>query len=406
MKILITAYACIPERGREEGMGWNIALQLAELGHELWVMTHPESAIECEKHLKPQHQQNLHFISVAYPVWMYGSSKWGPPPYKKLKYLAWQKSAYDIALQLDKKHDFDVVHHLTIASLQGGSWLWRLNKPFIFGSVGGGQTAPTAFKKYFLDRWYAEALRSLIVKKLILLNPLLHKTFSQTDLVLATNQETVKLAQKLGARRVELFLDGGLPPEYFSLELPKRIPSQELGLLWIGQIIPRKGLLLTLEALSKVCPSIPFKLTIIGSGSLDCYISDWVKNFGLETKVDFCGRIPWMEVRNAYLKSDVFLFSSLRDSYGTVMLEAMSQALPVITLNHHGARDFVPDRASIKVPVTNPTETVSALAQAIEYMYKNPKERLEMGKIAYNFARQQSWAQKAAKLSKYYEELV
>ena len=405
MKILITAFACIPERGREEGRGWNIPLQLAKLGHELWVMTHPTSALRCKKHLQSQPQPNLHIVSVGYPVWMNRPAKWGSP-YKKLQYLAWQKSVYDTALQLDKKHDFDVVHHLTIASLQGGSWLWRLNKPFLFGSVGGGQIAPTAFKKYFLDGWYAETLRSLIFNKLILLNPLLRKTFSQTNLVLATNYETMELAQKLGARRVELFLDGGLPSEYFSSCLPKRALSQELRLLWVGQIIPRKGLLLALEALSKVCPSIPYKLTIIGSGSLDSRISDWIENFGLEKKVDFCGRIPWIEVKNAYLKSDVFLFSSLRDSYGTVMLEAMSQALPVITLNHHGARAFIPDRAGIKVPVTNPTETVKALAQAVEYMYKNPEKRLEMGKIAYNFAKQQSWVQKAAKLSEYYEELI
>ena len=405
MKILITAYSCVPERGREEGRGWNLPLQLAQLGHEVWVMTRPDNLVRIEQYLKSQCLQNLHFIPVAYPFWMNRPGMWGTP-YKKIQYLAWLKQVYDVALQLDKEHKFDVVHHLTMASLQGGSWLWRLNKPFIIGPVGGGQKAPTAFKDYFLDGWVREALRSFIFNRLVLLNPLLRKTFSQTDLVLATNQETVKLARQLGARRVELFLDGGLPPEYFSSAPPNRMNCQKLRLLWVGQIIPRKGLLLALEALSKVSPSIPFKLTIIGSGFLDHYVSGWVKNFGLEGKVDFRGRIPWIEVRNAYLNSDVFLFSSLRDSYGTVMLEAMSQALPLITLNHHGARDFVPAHAGIKVPVTNPSETVSALAQAVEYMYKNPKKRLEMGKIAYDFAKKQSWVQKAAMLSNYYEKLV
>ena len=408
MKILITAYACLPERGREEGFGWNLPRYLAKLGHEVWVMTFANNLGRIEKYLASQSEPNLtnvYYIPVAYPAWINSRPKWGTT-FNKFQYLAWQKQAYDVAFKLDQKYKFDVVHHLTVASLQGGSWLGGLNKPFIMGPVGGGQIAPATFKEYFINKWHREALRSLFHTKLVLLNPLLRKTFSQIDLLLATNQETVKLARQLGARRVELFLDGGLPPEYFSLVPPKRSPSQELRLLWVASLIPRKGLLLALEALSKVSSSIPFKLTIIGSGPLEGYVFDWIKNFDLDEKVDFRGRINWLEVKNAYLNNDVFLFSSLRDSYGTVMLEAMSQALPLITLNHHGARDFVPEQAGIKVPVINPNETVNALAQAVEYMYKNPEERLKMGKVGYDFALMQSWKQKAIKICSYYEYIL
>lgn len=402
MKVLLCAYACIPDRGREEGFGWNNAIQIAQLGHEVWVIT--LNAAKCLEN--PQSNiPNLHFVNVAYPILKHVPEG----RYKYLhfmRYFAWKVKAEQVALELDKEHNFDIVHHITIASLQGGPLFTNLSKPLVFGPIGGGQTAPTNFKKYFFGSWSDEKLRSLINLQLMRLNPFLRKALKKCDLVLATNQETVQLSQKMTAKNVELYLDSGLPPEYFAKEPPKRQESSELRLLWLSRIEPRKGLFLALEALSKVNSEIPFKLTIIGDGSLDSHVSQWIEQFSLETKVDYLGSRPWTEVQNAYLNNDVFLFTSLRDSYGSVLLEAMSQALPIITLNHQGARDFVPTKGSIKVPVTNPDETVTALAQAVEYMYKNPDQRLEMGRASYEFAKQQAWNNKAVSISKYYEQIL
>ncbi|MEA5597407.1 glycosyltransferase family 4 protein [Rivularia sp. UHCC 0363] len=402
MKVLICAYACMPNRGREEGFGWNNAIQIAQLGHEVWVIN--LNTAECLEHPLSK-IPNLHFVHVAYPILKHVPE--GRYKYLHfLRYFAWKVKAEQIALQLDKEHNFDIIHHLTIASLQGGPSFTNLKKPLVFGPVGGGQTAPKNFKRYFFGSWFDETLRSFVNCKLIALNPLLHKALKRCDLVLATNQETVQLSQKMTAKNVELFLDSGLPPEYFAVEPPKRLESPELRLLWLSRIEPRKGLFLALEALSKVNSAIPFKLTIIGDGSLDSYVPQWIEQFNLETKVNYCGSLPWTEVQDAYLNNDVFLFTSLRDSYGSVLLEAMSQALPIITLNHHGARDFVPNKGAIKVSVTNPDQTVNALAQAVEYMYKNPQKRLEMGRASYEFAKQQSWKNKAITITQYYEKIL
>ncbi len=404
-KILIVAYECVPNAGSEMGRGWNFPLHLAKLGHEVWVLSRMNPN---DKAITSLSMPNLHFIQVDFPAWV----KFCKPYELKiswlilLSYLAWQRQAYKIALELDENHKFDIVHHVTLANLRGGSWLRKLNKPFIFGPVGGGQIAPPAFKKYFLKGWASEAFRSFTIQHLSPFNPLLSKTMKQADLVLAANRDTADLARRSGARRVELFFDCGLPEDYFSEEACTRLTSPELRLIWVGQLIPRKGLPLALDALSKVKPSIPFKLTILGKGYMSNYIPEWIQEFSLEDRVEYLGSIPWIEVKNKYQNSDVFLFSSLRDSAGNVLFEAMSQALPVITLNHHGSGDIVPDHAGIKVPVTNPTDTVNALAQAVEYMYENPNKRLEMGKMAYEFAKTQTWSQKAIKMSMHYKEII
>jgi glycosyltransferase involved in cell wall biosynthesis len=58
------------------------------------------------------------------------------------------------------------------------------------------------------------------------------------------------------------------------------------------------------------------------------------------------------------------------------------------------------------VPVVDPKETINALARAVEYLYGNPEKRLEMGRIGYEFALNQTWLKKALKISEYYEEIV
>ena len=320
--------------------------------------------------------------------------------------MGWQQRAGKIARQLDKEHGFDIVHHVTWASITAGSRLWCLNKPFIFGPVGGGQVAPPLFKKYFLKhQWRKEAIRSLIFRKLAKFNLISRQTVSQADLILATNRDTHDLAGRLGAHRVEFFPVVGISQDYIPSQIPIRSTSQELRLLWVGSPIPKKGCFLALESLSKVNALIPWRLTVVGYSTANHDFIKLIRELGIENKVDCRGRISWLELKKEYLKNDVFLFTSLQNSLGAQLLEAMACGLPIITLNHQGAGDFVPDRAGIKVPVTNPTETVNALAQAVEYMSTHPQQRLEMGNTAYEFAKTQSWSHKALKMSEYYEEL-
>ena len=405
-KVLLSAYACQPNKGSELGVGWNWAWHLAQLGHEVWVLTreHEESQIDREQVLANQCLPNLHFISVDIPDLF--KPFLGGQTGVYLHYFLWQRQAYSLALQLNQEQNFDIVHHVTWGSLIGGSWLWCLKKPFIFGPVGGGQITAPAFKKYFLNRWRSEAFRSFVNTQLLPLHLIARQTVSHADLVLVTNQDTANLAKRLGASRVEFCLDTGLEPDYFPEFPPTRIPTSPLKLLWVGRLFHRKGLLLALEAISQVNSEIPVKLTVVGGGSLSQYIPNWLKELKIESKVEVKGQISWAEVKQEYLSHDAFLFTSLRDSFGSQLIEAMSYALPVIVLDHQGARDFVPLQAGIKIPVTNPQETVKKLAEAIEFLYVHPKKRLEMGQFGHQFAKGQTWPEKAKAMSELYKKFV
>lgn len=407
MKVLISAYACTPNEGREESCGWNYTSQLAKLGYEIWVLTPLWNQTKIQEELSLHPIPNLHFVYIDHPAYIkHLMLRFFGRETSNYHYLVWQYEAYRTAIQLEQDRSFDLVHHLTVGSLVCGSWLWRLNKPFIFGPAGGGQVSPFTFRKYIHKGWKLELIRTVITQQLIPFFPLLRTFISHTTLVLAANHDTLHLAQCLGACRVKLFLDTGLPRDYFPQILPVRSASKELRLLWIGRLYPRKALLLALKALSKVDPQVPCKLTILGSGPQDDCLPRWLREFGLESKVEWLGQISWHEVKNKYLESDVFLFTSLRDTFGAQLLEAMAHALPIICLNHQGAKDFVPSEAGIKVPVKHPSETVSALAQAIELMYQEPRKRLEMGKAGYDYAKTHTWEQHASDMAGYYQEVL
>jgi glycosyltransferase involved in cell wall biosynthesis len=102
-----------------------------------------------------------------------------------------------------------------------------------------------------------------------------------------------------------------------------------------------------------------------------------------------------------------FLFTSLRDSFGSVVLEAMAHGLPIVTLNHQGVGTFVPNSAGFKVPVTTPHETIQSLARAINELsaaddYRTHNMRL----AAWSFAKEQTWDHRVASMSQIYEEVV
>ncbi|MFT2007801.1 glycosyltransferase [Pontibacter sp. 13R65] len=402
MKLLLSAYACEPNRGTELGNGWNWALNTAKMGHEVWCLTTIEGKDNILAEVERLAMPNLHLIFVEVPGWVQKTFEYHLGFY--IHYMYWQEQAYKIARQLDKEINFDLVHHVTIGSLQLGTALWRLDKPLIFGPAGGGQEAPKAFKKYFYSWWKMEVVRSWISKLLLTFNPNVRKSMRHASLVLTTNEDTYNMAKENGASNAQMFLDTSLPESFYPPVYPARTPSSELTIVWVGRLFARKGLPLVMEALGQVRPDVNFKLQILGDGQMHDYVPQWIEQYNLKGKVDWKGQVPWEEVKRAYTESDIFMFCSLRDSSAAQFLEAMAFGLPIITLDLHGGKNLVPDQAGIKVPVTTPAETIKKLALAVEELYDNPDLRQSMGQHGYSFAKTQTWTLKTEHIARFYSK--
>jgi glycosyltransferase involved in cell wall biosynthesis len=221
----------------------------------------------------------------------------------------------------------------------------------------------------------------------------------------ATNFETLTLLERAGATSARILLDCGLVPSDVPARLPPSPQSSEFILLWAGRLEYRKGLALGLDALAKAT-NVNVRLVVAGSGPQQRDLELLTRKHGLSERVKFMGRVPHERMPELFASASAFLFTSLRDSFGSVVLEAMAFGLPILALNHQGIAALVPDAACMKVPVTNPAETIGALAASMDVLAASSDIVEKMRSAAWNFAKEQTWDRRAAYMSEVYEEIV
>lgn len=400
MKVLLSAYACRPNTGSEPGIGWNWAIHLAEAGCEVYVLTDLEHKSVIDAYLLEKPHPNLHPCYVQVP-WVV-LSRYG----NRLHYLFWQWTCLNFARSLAQRVRFDVAHHVSYGAVQVPTQLWRLGIPTVFGPVGGGSTSPEALIPYLGGSQLAERLRTFSVRLL----PKLwwyRSWMRKMSTVIAANRDTQLIAQKVRCRRVELLCDTGIRDDFRS-EKPRTFrPASPLRALWVGRFLPRKGLALALDAMAQVGPNI--HLTLVGDGIRIEKVKSMISARSLEERVIWAGaKLPWMHVREAYATHDVLLFTSLRDSFGSQNLEAMSLGLPVIALSLSGARDFIPSGAGIKVNVGSTlSQTVRNLSDALEtFATLSLDQRNRMSEVAWRGSMEFAWTLRAATVLRLYEEIA
>jgi exopolysaccharide biosynthesis WecB/TagA/CpsF family protein len=403
MKILLIGHACSPCQGSEASFTWSWALHLSRR-HEVHVLAHPHDRHTVERFLADNQNNNLEFHWVAVPRWLDPWNPRGTDKGLRLHYLFWLRRAYKTAVGLHRRIGFDIVHHVSYGSLSAPPPFWKLPIPFVWGPIGGAQRAPQSFRRFFGRGWPREFLRNARVG---FLPHSLHlgRAVRASAALLATNHDTAKVLAQIGGRDVRLFLDSGLSSNFVFRDAISRSDDGSLTLLWAGRMQPRKALPLALEALAST-KDLRVKLVVAGDGEMRKLWEQYAEHLDVGSRVEFLGRLPWQEMPRLYQSADAFLFTSLQDSFGTQVLEAMGHGLPILTLDHQGVGTFVPPEAGIKVPVTSPQQTVAGLAEGIRRLALFPAERRKMGDAAHAYAKTQTWDKRAECMSNLYEEVL
>lgn len=118
---------------------------------------------------------------------------------------------------------------------------------------------------------------------------------------------------------------------YRSSQLPNRRVQNRL--LFIGNLEPRKGAEVAIRALSLI-RDLNFSLDIVGGHLRQeqhfLFLKTIVEGLGLHDRVTFHGKVDGESLVYFYRRSDIFVFPSLHEGYGTVLLEAMSFGLPIV----------------------------------------------------------------------------
>lgn len=144
--------------------------------------------------------------------------------------------------------------------------------------------------------------------------------------------------------------------------------GRQLKLLFVGNLVPVKGLPYLLEALSRIRQKRQdFVLDVVGAGANRTEYEEFVSELGLDGIVRFHGLKPKEEVAQ-FMRECAFLVQpSLQETFGVVHIEAMACGKPVIATSVGGPKELVTQDVGILVP----PEDAEALREAIEYMLDN-----------------------------------
>jgi glycosyltransferase involved in cell wall biosynthesis len=393
MKILLSAYACEPNKGSEPGVGWNWALALTRRGYDVHVITRSNNrpVIEQVGGLDPR--LTFHYFDL--PTWGRFWKYWPGGIY--LYYLLWQIGAYRLAKRLHAAEHFEVVQHITFVSYRQPSFMGALGIPFIFGPVGGGETMPTRFRKSlpFSGR-LAETIRSA-GNAFVDLDPLMRHTYSRAQMIACATGETLKaipaaFRNKCIVQRAIGIDEAQIHPSTSSCEVGTGISSPQF--LFVGRLLYWKGLHLALRAYAQMKLKVPdVKLRVIGEGSDERWLKDVAMRAGVADFVEWILRKPHDEILQEYRNSAGFIFPSLHDSGGMVVLEALATGLPVICLDIGGPGSIVTPSCgfSLKVDGLTEDEVVKQLSSAMIQLATDFELRIMLAAGSLKRARELTW---------------
>lgn len=406
MKILISAYACEPGRGSEPGVGWNVVREVSKY-HQVCVLTSNCHQASIETELARNTIENLNFVYLDPFGWNIDWSSQGKrtQSWVHLHYYLWQIWAYFVSRSLHQEIGFDVVHHVTYVKYSSPSFLSLLPIPFIWGPVGGGESAPKSFWKDFSLRAKSyEALRQL-VRSLGEIDPFVHITVQRSALVQATTEDTAKRLHKMGATSVQIISESGLPEEEIVKLAQYKIPDDyPFRFVSMGRLLHWKGFDLGLRAFAR-SNLLNAEYWILGDGSQREQLYDLSQELGIAQKVKFWGRLPREQSLKKLGKCHVLVHPSLHDSGGWVCMEAMAAARPVICLDLGGPAVQVTEETGFKIHANTPEQAVRDIAKAMMSLAKDSELRLRMGEAGQKRVREAfSWKNKGLYLSKLYRE--
>jgi glycosyltransferase involved in cell wall biosynthesis len=107
-----------------------------------------------------------------------------------------------------------------------------------------------------------------------------------------------------------------------------------------------------------------------------------------------------------YRAADALLFTSIRESGGIQMLEALARGCPVIALDHQGPRVLITDDVGVRATVGEPSSTAHALTDGIQRLVDDPGLRERMARNAIDLARQHTWSGKARTVTELYARVA
>lgn len=380
--VLASVYALNPQKGSEDGMGWNFVCQIAK-HQKVIAITRENNQPHIEAYLENNPNaiyKNIEFLYYDLPsylrFWKRGS--FGAMPY----YYLWQ--LFLPLFVVAKKLSYDLVHNLNFHNDWTPSMLWTLGKPMIWGPVGHHPKIP---KNYILSTYgwkaYLKDRATWMMKQYFWkIGPLLKLTKYKADHIFAMNS-SVQGRLNVPSSKINIMPSVASEDVVFNENETK----EKFTILSAGRFVPLKGFDVTIKAFANFYHQLTHKeqqkveLTLVGKGPQREFLENLTKLLKVEEAVTFIDWIERKALQDIYKKSSTFLFPS-HEGAGMVVSEALSYGLPVLCFDNVGPGEFVDNNCGRKVAYSEYDKSVVEFAQHLTELFRNTSTARQLSKNA------------------------
>jgi glycosyltransferase involved in cell wall biosynthesis len=307
--------------------------------------------------------------------------------------------AYFKLRELSREHRFDVVHDNQ--TLSYGVWAARasgfplvatIHHPLSYDLKNALRQAQTPYEKARRILWSPWIMQEVVARRI-----------ERVIVVSETSRRDVEEAYDLPPERVRTVHNGIDTDTFRPLPDVERHPDK---LLYVGNSEDRnKGARYLLEALNILKDELDFRVTFVDNDRWNLKLAPRLVNeFGLNSRVEFTGRIPTEDLVRHYNEAKLLVSSSLHEGFGLPLAEAMACGTPAVATRIGAFEEIAEhDRSAWLVPPAN----ARALADAIRMMWNDASLRQRLGeggrrRIAERF----NWRKAAEETLAVYEEVM
>jgi glycosyltransferase involved in cell wall biosynthesis len=230
---------------------------------------------------------------------------------------------------------------------------------------------------------------------------------NQTRETYVPSATTIRALETLGFERTVLWkrgVDSALfrPDRAGRLDVRRALgwAPEDVVIAYVSRIAPEKNVEYLADALAIVAAKRPeVRILFVGDGPTRPILE---KRLGPAAR--FAGYRKGEDLADHYAASDIFAFSSLSETFGNVVLEAMASGLPVVALRAGGVGDIV--QSGTTGMLVEPSEPPAHFASALISLVEDPARRRRMGEAARSYALSQSWDTIMGSLRHRYQAVV
>lgn len=379
LKVLFLNYEFPPSGGGAGNATYHTSLEMSRRGHRVDVLT---SRLSNQAMIENVENLTIHRVF---------SSRLGIHESGLFGALTYLMTAGRRMRQLARRNDYDIYHFYfgLPTGLLALYVRWFRKKPYIISLRGSDVPG------YDTNRWYLQPLH-------VILRPLSRFIWSRAAAVVALSKNLRDLAH-LTAPDLDIGVIGNAVCTDLFPQKQHGNLSKPVRLTCVCRLVKRKGIEHLLDAMQSL-KNEGFLLEIVGTGDQEQSVRRLIEEKGLTNEVTMVGYVPRNCLAERYHASDIFVLPSLSESFGQVLLEAMSCGLPIVASRVGGIPETVED--GVNGLLVEPGCSAS-LAGAIRRLANDPDLCAKFGDNNARLARSHyGWSTIATRYEEVYAQAV